>query len=163
MRKCMIPLCAISIHRHNLSCMGNILLDWIVVFPSSSFFRLKKECSIFWRHTLDCVACNILEFLITDIPLCLSYSITDINFPRLSAWVLDWWCSLMSQQLFHDLLILERSLLSLSCLLCHVFITVITRLACKKNNWSRWVCLDQVLICVGPTVEPCGVPQRWLS
>lgn len=73
---------------------------------------------------------------------CLSYSINDFHFPCLSACVLNWWCSLISQQLFHGSLILAF-ILSLSSLSCHVFISVITRFACKQNNWSHGVCVDQ--------------------
>lgn len=91
---------------------------------------------------------------------CLSYSINDIHFPRLFAWVLDWWRSLISQQLFHGPLILLHSIQSPSSPLCHVFITVITRFSCKQNNWSHRVLH---IICTDPTAEPCGVPRRWLS
>lgn len=73
---------------------------------------------------------------------CLPYSINDFHFPCLSTWVLDWWCSLASRQLFHGPLILP-SILSQSSLLCHIFISVITRFACKLNNWSHEVCIDR--------------------
>lgn len=85
------------------------------------YFRIFNNCLPLWR---------------------LSYSINDFHFPCLSTWVLDWWCSLISQQLFHSPLILA-SILSQSSLLCHIFISVITRFASKQNSWSHKVRIDR--------------------
>lgn len=168
----MIPLSAIAIHRRNLICRDDLFktfycteyLFFLIVFLISKENVFSPICSICWRHTLASLACNILWFLITDSPygVCLIQLMTFISLSS-PAWILDWGCCLISQQLFHGPSILPSSVPSPSSLLCHVFITVITRFACKQNNWSHGVCWEQALICIGPTVEPCGVPQWWLS
>lgn len=141
-----------------------LLRHWISAFWFS-FCEQKRCFPILFQVLIPCLrACVIVWIFNNWLPLwCLTYLINCTHFPYLSLWVLDWWCSFISQQMFHGPLILACHIPSPSSHLCHAFIIVITRFAQKQNNWSHGVYTDLALIGKGPTVEPCGVPMWWLS